>query len=128
MKKKPKRREFTAALKRRAVERMNQGECVSALAREYGVERSRLYGWRDQCAAGGLFPGGGRPAQHAVQPKVVANELDAAEARIAELERKVGQQEMALDFFRGALQQVNQSKSTCNGGGSIASSSTSERE
>jgi hypothetical protein len=33
-------------------------------------------------------------------------ELDAARRRIAELERKVGQQQVDLDFFRRALRQV----------------------
>jgi len=61
-----------------------------------------------------------------IEEKVRGAELDAARALIVELQRKVGEQEMALDFFRGALRQVNQSKRTGNGSGSMASSSTSE--
>jgi transposase len=125
MNKSPKRREFTPEVKRRAVERMEKGEIVSALAREYGVERSRVYSWRDQWRSGRLFPGAGRPAKAAQPAKVMANELEAAQARIAELERKIGQQQMVLDFFRGALRQVNPSKSTSSGGGSIASTGIS---
>ena len=126
MKKSPKRREFPAALKQRAVERMKKGESVTALAREYQVERSRLYDWRDQWDGGMGFGGRVRLPKAALEKKARGNELDAARGLIAELQRKVGEQEMALDFFRGALRQVNQSKRTGNGSGSMASSSTSE--
>ena len=68
---------------------------------------------------------GGLP-KGTIEEKVRGAELDAARALIVELQRKVGEQEMALDFFRGALRQVNQSKRTGNGNGSMASSSTSE--
>lgn len=128
MKKRQKRRQFSAAVKRRVVERMKQGESVTALAREYEVERSRLYDWRDSWDAGRGFAGNVRQlAQSVRSAKVSGQELDAARAQIAELQRKVGEQEMALDFFRGALQQVNQSKSTCKSSGSKASANTSGR-
>jgi len=126
MKKGPKRREFPAVLKQRAVERMKKGESVTALAREYQVERSRLYDWRDQWDGGMGFGGLVRLPKGTIEEKVRGAELDAARALIVELQRKVGEQEMALDFFRGALRQVNQSKRTGNGSGSMASSSTSE--
>ena len=103
MKKSLKRREFAAALKQRAVERMKKGESVTALAREYRVERSRLYDWRDQWDGGMGFGGMVRLAKAALEKKARGNELDAARGLIAELQRKVGEQEMALDFFRGAL-------------------------
>jgi hypothetical protein len=61
-----------------------------------------------------------------MQGKLESNEWDAARARIAELERKVGQQTLALDFLRGALRRVGRSQSTSNGSGATASSSTSE--
>ena len=127
MKKGKKRREFTAALKQRVVERMKQGESVTALAREYQVERSRLYDWRDLWDGGLGFKGMVRLPKSAIEEKVRGQELDAARAQIAELQRKVGEQEMVLDFFRGALQQVNQSKSTNKSSGSRASSGTSGR-
>lgn len=127
MEKSKKRREFTATLKQRVVERMKQGESVTALAREYRVERSRLYDWRDRWDGGRGFKGMVRLSKSAIKEKVRGEELDAARAQIAELQRKVGEQAMVLDFFRGALQQVNQSKSTGKSGGSTASSSTSGR-
>lgn len=127
MKKGKKRREFAATLKQRVVERMKQGESVTALAREYQVERSRLYDWRDLWDGGRGFQGMVRLPKSAIEEKVRGQELDAAQAQIAELQRKIGEQEMVLDFFRGALQQVNQSKSTNKSSGSRASSGTSGR-
>jgi transposase len=126
VKKKQKRRRFSAALKRRAVERIKQGESITALAREYQVERSRLYDWRDQWDAGRPFNGGGRPPQGALLEKLKVNELGAAQGRIAELERKIGQQTLAIDFLREALRQVGRSASTSSGSGATASSNTSE--
>jgi transposase len=39
-------------------------------------------------------------------PEVPATEFEVARRRIAELERKIGQQQLELDFFRQALRQV----------------------
>ena len=100
---------------------------MTALAREYQVERSRLYDWRDLWDGGRGFQGMVRLPKSAIEEKVRGQELDAAQAQIAELQRKIGEQEMVLDFFRGALQQVNQSKSTNKSSGSRASSGTSGR-
>lgn len=125
MKKRQKRRSFTAALKQHVVERMKQGESVSELAREYQVERSRLYDWRDQWNSGRAFPGGGRRAKGALEQKLQSNELDAARAEIAELERKIGRQAVVVDFLRGALRRVDRSQSTSKRSGATASSSSS---
>ena len=38
------------------------------------------------------------------------SELEAAQRRIAELERKVGQQAVELDFFQGALRRIKASR------------------
>ena len=49
------RRSFSQELKKKAVQRMQQGCNVAALARELGVRRKLLYEWRDRIA-GGPFP------------------------------------------------------------------------
>jgi transposase-like protein len=121
-----KRRKFSAGAKELAVERMRKGESVSALAREYGVERSRLYQWKDRWETGMPFRESGRPGAGSRVSMVHTSELAAAQARVAELERKVGQQALAMDFLKGALQQVNQSQSTSEGRGATASSATSK--
>jgi len=107
---------------------MSRGESVTALAREYGVERSRLYQWKDRWETGLPFSESGRLAGGLKAKMVHASEIDAAQARIEELERKVGEQALAVDFLKGALRQVNQSQSTSDACGATASSGTSPKE
>lgn len=83
-------RVFSRALKLTAARRMMAGENVSALSRELQVLRKDLHYWRTRFRAGGpeALRGKGRPG-----------EIDRARVRIAELERKIGQQQVDLDFF-----------------------------
>jgi transposase-like protein len=124
--KKRQRRRFTAAVKELAVKRMAKGESVSSLAREYGVERSRLYQWKDRWETGLPFSESGRPETRAYPSTAHATELEAASARIAELERKVGRQQMLIDFLQGALRQVAPTRPGSNVAGVSASSGTSK--
>jgi hypothetical protein len=48
----------------------------------------------------------GAVADAAIEPQGARGELLAARKRIAELERKVGQQALELDFFGEALRRV----------------------
>ena len=96
-------REFKIAL----VARMLAGENVSELAREAGVHRCMLYRWRDAYRSGGpeavRNPGRTRAAKRKLKPG-----RPDSQARIKELERKIGQQQLELDFFRRALRQVEE--------------------
>ena len=101
---------FTTEFKERAVLRLEGGEQATALAAELGVRRKLLYDWakayREQGMAGlnrkrGPKPGGRRSSPpDRVAP---ADPLAQAQARVAELERLVGRQQVDLDFFRRAL-------------------------
>src|SRR5580704_13021772 len=108
----PKRRSrvFSRAFKLAAVRRLMAGENVSALSRELQVLRKDLYYWRTRFRAGGpeALRGKGRPKKIELRqaPKVPPGEVEKARERIAELERKIGQQQVDLDFFRQALQRV----------------------
>jgi len=108
--------EYGMELKLAAVRRVLAGESVSAVARELGIRRKRLYVWKDRYAelgeAGLVHRRAGRPRK---QARVGAGgseamggrgELLAARRRIGELERKVGQQELELDFFDEALRRI----------------------
>jgi transposase len=100
-----KRRKITRQFKVAAMSRMEAGENVCSLARELGIKRKLLYDWRNKLRRGGpaALRGPGRP------PSIVAmaRPVPTAEAdRIAELERTIGRQQMALDFFQRALRQV----------------------
>ena len=103
-------RVYSRAFKLSAVRRMMAGENVTALARELRVLRKDLYRWRTRFRAGGpeALRGKGRPKKtEPLRPgKEAPGEVEKARERIAELERKIGQQQVDLDFFRQALQRV----------------------
>jgi transposase len=124
---------FDRAMKLATVKRMLAGEDISALARELKMGRAVLYRWRHQYEdlGGQAFRGKpGRPPKNT--PDMVrarresAGELAAARQRVAELERKVGQQQVELDFFRQALRQVGDSRGI-DGRGVKASTPSSKR-
>jgi transposase-like protein len=93
-------RTFSLEYKEAAVKRMQAGESPSALARELGVVRKVLYYWQQQVRTGRKMSVRGRPK------KEVSEVVVAQGSRIAELERLVGQQQLELAFFRGALRRV----------------------
>ena len=107
-------RVFSPEFKLKIVERMLAGESSSALAKEIKVLRKLLYEWKDAYIAGG--PGAlrtrGRPRKDQIlgpltEPKTERAELLQARKRIADLERKVGHQQMQIDFFVEALRRID---------------------
>lgn len=122
------RRRFSREFKERVVRRMLAGANVSALARELGLGRPMLNIWRDRLRSGGVeaLRGPGRPRQ-AANAESAATELGAALERIAELERKIGQQQVDLDFFRQALRQVEAARRPSDGSGVTGSTRSSKR-
>jgi transposase len=108
--------EYETGFKLAAVRRVLAGESVSAVAQELGIGRKRLYAWKDRYTelgeAGLVRRRAGRPRKTAPagenQAEALAGrgELLRARRRIAELERKVGQQELELDFFGEALRRI----------------------
>ena len=106
---------YAPELKLAAVRRVLAGESVSAVAQELGIRRKRLYVWKDRYAelgeAGLVQRRAGRPRKLVVvgngaEAMTARGELLAARKRIANLERKVGQQELELDFFGEALRRI----------------------
>ena len=89
---------------------MERAENIAELARRLGVQRELLDLWQAKYraqGAAGLRPRG-RPSiaqPPAETPDDGVVQRDPA-ARVAELERKIGQQALELDFFRAALQRV----------------------
>ena len=120
--------------------RMQNGENVSRLADELGIHRQRLYAWREQLrVCGNLAPSQpGRPKKRPPEgppdPQDVAagfarsaeqrrtDALRKARRRIVELERKIGQQQVELDFFQEALRHVRGSQQNKGASGGAASS------
>ena len=111
---KRKRRSFTQAYKLAAVKRMATAESIQGLANELGVQYGLLYNWRNSLRTGGeeALRRVGRPSRtNPAEPEAVIAPVDprdpaAAQRRIEELERKIGQQQLELDFFRAALRRV----------------------
>jgi len=140
-------RRFGREFKLAALARMEAGENVSALCRELGIRRKYLYQWRERFRLGGpvALRSRGRPTkaevvamrsgEPATLPVVAAvmpapappDELARAERRIAELERKVGQQQVELDFFQRALRQVGEVRQRSGARGGTASTRSSKR-
>lgn len=100
-------RDHDAAFKLSVVARMESGENITALSRELDIRRGVLNRWRDAFrreGPSGLSRPRGRPSRSAAAAAPPPlDELAAARATIAALERKVGRQALDLDFLRDAL-------------------------
>lgn len=118
------RRQFSREFKLKALALMEAAANVEALAAELGIRRELLYDWRRQYAAGGAeaLRNSGRP-----RPEAMSAEALSAERRVAELERKVGQQQLEIDFLEGALQRIEASRRPIDGPGATASTPRSRR-
>ena len=132
-------REFKLAV----VCRIAAGEKVSALARELGVKSRNIYNWQHRFREGGaaaLRPDGRptrveaaaihlgvatEPGSAAMPPPDPPDEVELARVRIAELERKVGRQELELDFFQRALRHVEEARSASGALGGTRSTRSS---
>jgi transposase len=92
------RRKFTKEFKQTAVRRLNSGQSIAEVARALEVNPSELHRWRRELHEHGehAFSGVGKKR--------------AEESRVAELERKVGQQAMEIDFLKRALQHVEEQR------------------
>jgi transposase len=112
-------RSFSREYKLEVVTRMESGENISALARELKIKREVLYRWRDAHRLGGpsALRLRGRPSKAeavvlAESRSTAGKANDLAEARwqIEQLQRKIGQQQLDLDFFKQALQHIKASR------------------
>ena len=125
--KRKKSKDLTVEFKRAAVALMVPGVKISSLARELGVNRQRLYDWRNAMQAGDeQLRRPGRP-KRMVLPPAQADDLAGAQKRVAELERRLGQHQLELDFFKEALRRVEALRRPSNGLGATASTPSSKR-
>ena len=92
------RRKFTREFKLSAVRRLEMGVSMAELARAIEVNPNTLHRWRREHleGPGNAFPGKGK--------------VRWPEGRIAELERKVGQQTLEIDFLKGCLQRIEEQR------------------
>jgi transposase len=92
------RRQFTQEFKLAAVRRLEQGVSIGEVARGLEVNPNVLHRWRREFrqGPGNAFPGHGKQRW--------------SEGRVAELERKVGQQALEIDFLKGCLQHIEEQR------------------
>jgi transposase len=130
-----KHRYFADDVKLAAVKRLADGEAASTVARDIGADRLRLYEWYHKYREGGAegLRRVGRPRkQEALSARSEAwkdapDENAALRRHIAELERKIGQQQVDLDFFRKALRHVEETRRAHAERGAAASTKSSKR-
>ena len=92
------RRQFTKEFKLAAVRRLEAGVSLAEVARGLEVNPNVLQRWRREFrqASGNAFPGNGQRRW--------------SEGRVAELERKIGQQVVEIDFLKGCLQRIEEQR------------------
>lgn len=123
------RRVFTREFKVKVAQRILGGESVSAIHHQTGIKRSVLYRWRDAYRKNGEtglrsvgrpagVPGSSRPASSTPE--------EIAAKRIAELERKIGQQALEIDFLARAFKRVKEDRQRNTLAGGPASTEKSE--
>jgi transposase len=92
------RRKFTKELKMAAIQQLERGSSAAEVARAFEINPNLLHRWRKEFrhGPGNAFPGPGKRRWE--------------EPRIAQLERKVGQQTLEIDFLKGCLQQIEEQR------------------
>ncbi len=104
-------RRFPTAFKLKAIRRAEEGEGVLPVAGKLGISRKLLHDWIKAWKADGPEglnrKPGPKPGPRRLKPVQADDKkhsaLAHANARIAELERLVGRQQLDIDFFRKAL-------------------------
>ena len=112
------RQQYPRELKIAVMQEIDSGKSTAWVARNYQLSPKRLEVWKSEWRAKGelAFPGAGtRP-----EPG-----LDAE--RIAQLERKIGQQAMEIDFLKKALRRFREQARPVVGNGAISSTSKSAK-
>ena len=125
MSQRKKPQKFSPEFKEKAVKRVLSGESPGALSKELGVLRKDLYLWKRRYRNG--EPLTSRPGPRPKNQPATGTELERAKKRIGELERKVGQQALELDFFAKALRCVESVAEPSNEAQSTSASARKQR-
>ena len=92
------RRKFTREVKLAAIQQLETGSSAAEVARAFEINANLLHRWRKEFRHGpaNAFPGGGKRRWE--------------ETKVAQLERKVGQQTLEIDFLKGCLQRIEEQR------------------
>src|SRR5450755_2337368 len=90
------RRKFTREVKMAAIQQLEMGSSAAEVARAFEINANLLHRWRKEFrhGPGNAFPGTGKRRWE--------------ETQVAQLERKVGQQTVEIDFLKGCLQRIEE--------------------
>jgi len=96
-------RVFTRECKLAAIKELESGSSVGLIARRLEIDRNTLYRWRREFkeSAANAFPGKGKGVLVGSQE--------------AELERKIGQMTMEMDFLKKLLRSFEDQQASGNG-------------
>ena len=86
---------FPTAFRKLALERLKTCRNVTELSAELGIHRTQLYKWRDQL----------EPIEDGRGSAATSRERELRK-EIRELKRVLGEKELEVDFFKGALQKI----------------------
>jgi transposase-like protein len=92
------RRRFTKEFKLAALQRLEMGASIAEVARAFEVNPNVVHRWRREFrqGPGNVFLGPGKRRWD--------------EGRVAQLERKIGQQALEIDFLKGCLQRIDEQR------------------
>ena len=92
------RRKFTKEMKLAAIRQLETGSSAAEVARAFEINPNLLHRWRKESRHGprNAFPGMGKRRWD--------------ETKVAQLERKVGQQTLEIDFLKGCLQKLEEQR------------------
>ena len=92
------RRQFTKEFKLAALQRLEMGASIAEVARAFEVNPNVVHRWRREFrqGPGNVFPGPGKRRWD--------------EGRVAQRERKIGQQALEIDFLKGCLQRIDEQR------------------
>ena len=96
------RRKFSKEFKLTAVRRIQGGQSMAEVARALEVNPSELHRWKRELTR--------ELQEHGEKAFSGVGKKRVEEGRVAELERKIGQQAMEIDFLKRALQHVEEQR------------------
>ena len=106
---------FPKAFRQMAVDRLNQCENIVALAKELGASRRLLYTWREKL----------EPLSSGEGPAGTSREATLRH-EVNRLKRVLAEKVLEVDFFKGALHNVEARRQRSGNSGGTASTPISE--
>jgi transposase-like protein len=105
---------FPQAFRQMAVDRLNQSDNIGELAKELGVHRRLLYAWREKL----------EPVERGEGPPVNVREATLLK-ELSHLKRVLAEKVLEVDFFKGALHNVEARRQRSGTSGAQASTTRS---